>query len=463
MGLDALRGLTILAMVFYSVLPRGILPAWMYHSQVPPPDHVFNPALPGITWVDLVFPFFLFSMGAAMPFALQRRLEKGMPRWQAVLTILKRGALLLFFAVFREHISPEALSHHPTASVWAVALAGFVLLFAVLARFPDGWPLWLHGSLRLAGWCGAGILLACVRFPDGSGFSIARSDIILRLLAAAAVFGSLAWLFTRESLFLRVGLLGVLMALRLANASPGWVHEVVGTMQIPYMIDLMMSQYLFIVIPGTIAGDMILRWMRAPADPAGDMNAWQSGRYVAIAGLLATVVVVNVIGLQARWIGATVLLSALACGSAWKLTSIPTNATENLLRQLFQWGVYWLVLGLLFEPYEAGIKKDPATVSYFFVSAGLAVFTMIVLMIILDVFQKVGPLRILVENGQNPMIAYVGMDNLIVPVLGLVGLLGFVNRITPGPWLGCLRSALLTALLALVVSRFTRRKIFLRT
>ncbi|MCS2621073.1 DUF5009 domain-containing protein [Bacteroides thetaiotaomicron] len=28
-----------------------------------PPDHIFNPSLPGITWVDLVFPFFLFTDG----------------------------------------------------------------------------------------------------------------------------------------------------------------------------------------------------------------------------------------------------------------------------------------------------------------------------------------------------------------------------------------------------------------
>lgn len=29
----------------------------MSHAQTPPPDHIFNPEIPGITWVDLVFPF----------------------------------------------------------------------------------------------------------------------------------------------------------------------------------------------------------------------------------------------------------------------------------------------------------------------------------------------------------------------------------------------------------------------
>ena len=65
--LDALRGFAILAMVLSSSIAFGILPAWMYHAQVPPPYHVYKPEIPGITWVDLVFPFFLFSIGAAIP------------------------------------------------------------------------------------------------------------------------------------------------------------------------------------------------------------------------------------------------------------------------------------------------------------------------------------------------------------------------------------------------------------
>ena len=52
-SLDALRGLAIILMVLSSMQAFGILPAWMYHAQVPPPDHVFNPGLPGISWVDL--------------------------------------------------------------------------------------------------------------------------------------------------------------------------------------------------------------------------------------------------------------------------------------------------------------------------------------------------------------------------------------------------------------------------
>lgn len=56
-ALDALRGYAIITMVLSATIVTQVLPGWMSHAQTPPPDHIFNPSLPGITWVDLVFPF----------------------------------------------------------------------------------------------------------------------------------------------------------------------------------------------------------------------------------------------------------------------------------------------------------------------------------------------------------------------------------------------------------------------
>lgn len=81
-------------MVLSGVIPRNTLPAWMYHAQLPPPTHAFNPNLPGLTWVDVVFPLFLFSMGAAIPLALSRRLATGWDTKRIFLSILQRGFLL---------------------------------------------------------------------------------------------------------------------------------------------------------------------------------------------------------------------------------------------------------------------------------------------------------------------------------------------------------------------------------
>ena len=76
-SIDILRGVTIFLMVLSANIAwNSGLPAWMFHCQVPPPDFVFNPDVKGITWVDLVFPFFIFTMGASMPFSLGEKLRK---------------------------------------------------------------------------------------------------------------------------------------------------------------------------------------------------------------------------------------------------------------------------------------------------------------------------------------------------------------------------------------------------
>ena len=100
LALDALRGYAIITMVLSATIVTHVLPGWMSHAQTPPPDHVFNPLLPGITWVDLVFPFFLFAMGAAFPFSIKKRAEKGDSKLKLVYEAGKRGIQLTFFAIF---------------------------------------------------------------------------------------------------------------------------------------------------------------------------------------------------------------------------------------------------------------------------------------------------------------------------------------------------------------------------
>lgn len=99
LNLDALRGFAILSMVLAGTIPYTGLPAWMYHAQLPPPDRTFNPNLPGLTWVDLVFPLFLFCLGAAIPLALNRRLNE-QPLSKVLIHILERTALLAFSLFF---------------------------------------------------------------------------------------------------------------------------------------------------------------------------------------------------------------------------------------------------------------------------------------------------------------------------------------------------------------------------
>jgi predicted acyltransferase len=100
-SLDVLRGLGIVGMVLSGTISRNPdLPAWLFHAQIAPPDFTFNPNLPGITWVDLVFPFFLFAMGMAFPFALNRSLDNGIPKRKIIRKIISRSLKAFLFRFF---------------------------------------------------------------------------------------------------------------------------------------------------------------------------------------------------------------------------------------------------------------------------------------------------------------------------------------------------------------------------
>ena len=48
LALDALRGYAIITMVLSATIISSILPGWMSHAQTPPPEHIFNPEIPGM-------------------------------------------------------------------------------------------------------------------------------------------------------------------------------------------------------------------------------------------------------------------------------------------------------------------------------------------------------------------------------------------------------------------------------
>ena len=86
-----------------------------------------------------------------------------------------------------------------------------------------------------------------------------------------------------------------------------------------WMYRLYYLQYLFIVVPGTIAGDLLREWMeqkeaeRAPVP--GRPNAWSPLRFLAIGLLMLGLTVLLVVGLKARWLVATTLTTFALCAA----------------------------------------------------------------------------------------------------------------------------------------------------
>lgn len=90
LSLDAFRGFTIAGMIL--VNNPG---SW---SHIYPP--LRHAEWHGWTFTDLIFPFFLFIVGVAIPFSLTKRLERGDPKKALFLRILRRAVLLFALGLF---------------------------------------------------------------------------------------------------------------------------------------------------------------------------------------------------------------------------------------------------------------------------------------------------------------------------------------------------------------------------
>jgi len=463
-ALDALRGFAILTMLLSGQVPFGVLPSWMYHAQVPPPLHKFIPTLPGITWVDLVFPFFLFAMGAAIPLANSKKIEKGIAEYKIIGSMISRGLILFGFAIFVQLIRPYTLSNSPDTATWLYALLGFFLFFPVLGRFPVKIKPWLNIAIKAAGLTGMIVFCALAVYPDGSGFKATRSDIIILVLANVSITAAIIWYYTRSNILLRLGILAFVFAARLVYPEVSWGKWLWKSSPLPWFGMLYFQQYLFIVLPGTIIGDFLLKWMKNESSgSAAPQNAWSKNTLTLIATIMFLFVVALLIGLKIRLVFETLLFAVGLMVITWGIISNAASNNELFIKKLFQWGAYFLLIGLAFEPYEGGIKKDHPTMSYYFVTVGLAIFMLIAFTIIIDIFQKKKYLQLLIDNGQNPMIAYAGINNLMVPLLGITGLGALLNTIFVSPWMGALRALLVVLTLAVIVSYCTKKKIFWRS
>lgn len=463
-ALDALRGFAILTMILSGSISFGNLPAWMYHAQVPPPLHKFIPSIPGITWVDLVFPFFLFAMGAAFPLALSKKIKDDKVPFNLILQVFKRGLLLCFFAIVIQHIRPNVLSTTPDVVTWLIALLGFALLFLIFWRFPESISKNVRLGLRATGWIGIALLLAFVTYPDGSGFKMSRFDIIIAVLAEVSVFGSLIWLFTRNNWMLRLGIMALVVAIRLShNSGEGFVKDLAMLQPSGWVVNVHFLKYLLIVLPGTIAGDIILKMMKTDSQVIIDTFNEYKVNAAFLAVFMAGFIVLSLVTLYNRWVWQGFIGGIALCAASWVLLKDMKGGYYDILKEVFKWGVFWFILGFMLEPFEGGIKKDHSTISYYFLTSGLALFFIIFASIVIDFFRKKSYLGLLIDSGQNPMIAYAGGGNIITPIIGIFGIQTLMNTWFTTPFLGFLRGFLFTLALAYIVKLFTRYKIFWRS
>lgn len=462
-SLDILRGLAILAMVLSGSIAFHILPGWMYHAQVPPPDHKFDANLPGITWVDLVFPFFLFAMGAAIPLSLHKRFQSGEEKWKIALHIIYRYAMLVFFAIFTQHARAWVIAKEPAASDYFLSIGCFILLFFIYTDLKKSAGKMLAVSLRVLA-----ILLALVffyfnEFSNGNGFDFYRSDIIIVVLANMALFGSFVWWITKDKPVLRIGMLPFIMAVFLASTiKESWNEKLYNFTLLPWAYKFYYLKYLFIILPGTLAGEWMLK--RSSLTVVKESNYHTLWLMLALLGL--ALVITNTTFLYTRKVELNLFITIPGVITMLfflqKFKS--SDAIFEYRKKIIEAGCYLVLLGLFFEAYEGGIKKDYSTYSYYFVTSGLAFF----ILLWLDVFSSrkgwSSILNYFGTVGKNPMVAYVAGNLLLIPLLNLTGAIRlFDYMLDHGQLLGFFRGIIFTGIVSLITYGFVKMKWFWKT
>ena len=422
----------------------------MFHAQTPPPTYAFNPDVPGITWVDLVFPFFLFTMGAAFPLAMRKRLENGASRWSVTGSLFRRWLTLTIFAIALGNAYMIGASTRPNIvkGIFNVVLWG--VMFMSLVRLKD------EKKCRLVNNAGMFLLIVmAVLGVDYMGLKLSRwsSDIIIMILANVAFFGGLLWMFTKDSIRLRWLVLLFIIAIKaLSSYTPEVLSWVPSLGCIGWFFSWGYLQYLIIALAGSIVGDKLLEHSRSGETVSID-------KYHIVAGAVALVaMLVQLWGLFTRHILADFIISAVL-GLVFVAL---TFKRRNIVSWLGYFGFAFMLVGIIFDPIDGGITKDYCNLSYMITTTGMTALTGAFVLALELKWQIKG--RGLSGCGQNPMLAY-GVTTFVTgPILAMIGIGPWLDAISAGsPFWGVVRGLVYTLLMVAITCFFTKKKLFWRS
>jgi heparan-alpha-glucosaminide N-acetyltransferase len=266
-SIDALRGFVMFTMIFVNDLagaPEKIVPDWMVHFS----DRHKHGS--GMTFVDLVFPAFLFIVGMSIPFALGARLNKGEPVWKTFGHVAVRTLSLLFLGILMVHETPDSAALGWPGERWCL-LMYLSAIFAFCSISPpraaamkSNWNAWNLSSLCLRTAGLAMLVWLAFAFRDGRGrhiitlapFSLHTSWYgILGLIGWAYLVAAIVYLLFRGRRTATLGCMALLMCLFAADKKglfeDFWLTRIVG-------IGETLGSQAAIAVGGLLLGSMLV-------------------------------------------------------------------------------------------------------------------------------------------------------------------------------------------------------------
>ncbi len=398
-SIDALRGFVMFLMIFVNDLAGAgkVVPDSMVHFS----DR--HHGVSGMTFVDLVFPAFLFIVGMSIPLALGGRLGKGQSPWEILPHVVIRTLSLIAIGILMVHETPDTAALGWSGDWWCVlmylsAIAAFCSISPLVSAGESRGRTWriFNLALRFAGFLVLVWLAVVFRGPQGR-----------RIISLAPFSIDPSW----------YGILGLI----------GWAYLVASAVFL-----------VFRQSRTAILACMALLMCLFAADRGGLFEGFWLNRIVGIGGTLGSHAAIATGGL---------LVGSMVASSDF--TSLGARAKFT----------FWFVAGcaaaalLLNRTY--GISKNSATPSWCFWACAITAILWYAFHLVVDVRQIRSISRPLVLAGQNVLLAYL-ISEMLPGLLDALGLSDGYGRLAATLPSAVARS-ILCAVVILVISTSLNR------
>lgn len=429
-SIDALRGLTILVMIFVNDV-AGVTgtPPWMHHWKFDSVTGVHDYAANGMTFVDWVFPGFLFIVGMAIPFALGRRMDRGESLRQVWGHIGVRTLGLLLIGVFMVNAGAMSDEGRLPRVVWALLMYLMVILVWNTGPKEPGGLRTATNAMRGVGILG---LVALAVFFHGSSdpASIAGRPAWWGVMALVSVVALAVTLLVAQRgrgpsgvvpvMGLLCGLyffdaIGFLSGEWQIDMRPSW-WGILGLIGWAYLVACV-AYTLFRKQPAALMGVVALLYCLFFADKVGTFSGWPLRNRIDFGSMLGSHAAITLSG---------VLLGIML------LPDSPVQGHWRRIRWATLYGLGLFVGGVLLYQLQGvdavhdmfKINKNAATPTWCLISSAITVWIWVVLYVIMDVVGFSAWTIVFKPAGENPLFAYI-LHPIVIYAAVLLGEAGW--------------------------------------
>ncbi|MDW3645590.1 MAG: DUF5009 domain-containing protein [Bacteroidia bacterium] len=338
LSIDIFRGLTIFMMVFVNELAAvSGIPAWMKHVAAD---------VNGMTFVDVVFPAFLFIVGMSIPFAVSNRLAKDSSKvsfWKHTL-IRTLGLIILgVYMVNAEEMNAEA--NLIPKRLWSALLyIAAILIWNNYPKSTERSKQNLYTALKIGG-----ILILIALFASYRKGS--EGDLIGMTPSWWGILGLIGWAY----------LIAILAYMA-------------GTKKLAYLLALFLG-FIFLIagLKADVFGELsIFLWLKS-----------QSGHLVH----------------------SLIVISGILCSAILRGEGIKADAKQKIAYMLLA-GMLCLILAYFMEGF-GGISKIKASLSWALYSSASCFFIFPLVYWLVDMKGRKSWANFLKPAGTNPLLTYI--------------------------------------------------------